>query len=370
MTTHLEQSMQRDLDRLRDTISQMAALAKGAVRDCIAAFTDMRHQSAYRVILRDQYIDQRENELDRLCLEFLVRHQPAGEPLRFAYSSFKVNMELEIIGDRAAGIARQSLKLQAPISAPVLARFQDLATLVTTMLDDAVTAFLTKDAGLARKTMEQEDAADTLKSSVIADLVTEFQAGSMPFPILNAQMMIARHLEQISDRARDICIEALYVCTGEQARHAQADVFRVLFVDEHDACRSQMAVAVANSMGLQRFVFESAGLEPRALDPAMTRFMKERGFDLSRAVPKPLHQVPDLDLYRTVVCLAHPARHAFPRDAHKLVFLDWHVADPALATGTAEQVHAAYEETFAFIDRHVRELVDAIVGSAEPTKGT
>ncbi len=37
-----------------------------------------RH-GAYGVILRDRYIDRTENELDRLCLRFLVRHQPAKE---------------------------------------------------------------------------------------------------------------------------------------------------------------------------------------------------------------------------------------------------------------------------------------------------
>ena len=42
-------------------------------------------------ILRDQFIDEKEKEIDRLCLEFLLRQQPVGIHLRFAFGAIKVN---------------------------------------------------------------------------------------------------------------------------------------------------------------------------------------------------------------------------------------------------------------------------------------
>jgi arsenate reductase len=176
-------------------------------------------------------------------------------------------------------------------------------------------------------------------------------------------MMIVRHLERVSDFAQNICLEALYVCTGEYARHQGAETFRVLFLDEHNSCRSQMAEAVANALHPHGFVFASAGMEPRPVDPVTLQFMKEKGFDVSRAAPKALHQVPDLDRYRVIVLLARAALKAFPTRPRKVVLLDWDVVDPSAVEGSPEQVRAAYDKSYEFIQSHIRALVEAILGA-------
>jgi phosphate uptake regulator len=43
------------------------------------------------VVLRDQNIDELEKQIDRLCLEFLVRQQPVAGHLRFVYATIKIN---------------------------------------------------------------------------------------------------------------------------------------------------------------------------------------------------------------------------------------------------------------------------------------
>ncbi|MBI1839415.1 MAG: hypothetical protein HYR88_00990, partial [Verrucomicrobia bacterium] len=85
MGTHYEQSMQRDVDRIQGKVSEMAALAEGALEACLKGLLDRNRQIAYSIILRDRRIDELEKEIDRLCLEFIVRQQPVARPLRFAY---------------------------------------------------------------------------------------------------------------------------------------------------------------------------------------------------------------------------------------------------------------------------------------------
>ena len=114
MPTRLEESLERDIDRIRQQVLEMAALAERALKDCVAALQEGNRQQAYAVILRDQYIDEKEKEIDRLCLEFLVRQQPVGLHLRLAYSTIKINLELERVGDYAESVARQILSLCEP----------------------------------------------------------------------------------------------------------------------------------------------------------------------------------------------------------------------------------------------------------------
>ncbi len=359
-TLHFEDSLQRDIDRLRSKITRMGSLCEHALRKSLRAFAGKNGELAYAVILQDQFIDELEMEIDRLCLEFLVRQQPVATPLRFAYGAIKINLDLERVGDYAESIARQALKLtNVPIPLP-LDRFDEIAELSISMLHEAVQAFTDQNAELARKTIETEDTVDVLKSALNRDLVEMYRDHKLPFEALNPLIMIARRLERVSDQARNICLETLYTCTGDFVKHQGAEVFRILFLDEHNSCRSQMAEAIGNGLHMPRFVFASAGLEPRPLDKQTHAFMAGKGFDLSKTGPKTMTQIPNLSSYQVIISLAKQVDRAFPQRPRKVVYLDWNVEDPSTVQGSSEQVQAAYEKTFQFISQHLHDLVKAI----------
>ena len=56
---------------------------------------------------------------------------------------------------------------------------------------------------------------------------------------------------------------------------------KVLFVCIHNSARSQMAEAYLNKFGGDRFIVESAGIEPGNLNPIVVEAMKEDGIDIS-----------------------------------------------------------------------------------------
>ena len=361
--THYEASLERDIGRLRGKISEMSALAERALQDCVRAITENDRQTAYAVILRDQYIDEKEKEIDRLCLEFLVRQQPVASALRFAYSAIKINLELERVGDYAESIARQFLKLiDLPVEPPK-DRIIELAGRSIPMLRDAIKAFVTQDATLARQTIEIEETVDLLKSKLNKDLVVLFRENKIPFEALNPLMMIARRFERVSDQASNICKEVLYMCTGEYSKHRGDDLIRLLFVDEHNSCRSLMAEAAASALNQPRFLFASAGLEPRPMSPQTADFLRQKGHDTSSLVPKAVHQVPNLDHYQVIVALSPEVKKAFPQKPRKVIYLNWSVEDPSEAEGSPEQIQAAYEKTYAFIQSHLNDLIQAILGT-------
>jgi arsenate reductase len=173
---------------------------------------------------------------------------------------------------------------------------------------------------------------------------------------------IGRRFERVADQARNVCMETIYMCTGEYAKHPGAETFRVLFVGEHNACRSQMAEAIAQSLGQTKFIFSSAGIDPRAIDPRTLAFMREKGFDMGRMAPKAIYQVPNLDHYQVIVGVAKEAQQAFPRSPRKMVYIDWSIDDPSRLKGSDAEIHAAYEATFRFLSSHVRDLVGAVLG--------
>ena len=361
MATHYEQSLQRDIDRIRDRIREMASLCDKALKDCVVALRDRNRQIAYSVILRDKRIDEMEKEVDRLCLEFLVRQQPVANPLRFAYSTIRINLELERVGDYAESIARQSLKLMAMDLTIPFERIQELADLSIPMLQDAVEAFLKQDPEQARKAIEVEEAVDVLKSKLNKDLVKLFRESQLPFDALNPLMMITRRFERVSDQARNVCMEVLYMCTGEYTRHQGTEAYRLLFVDSHNSCRSQMAEAIAHSLNQPKFIFSSAGLTPAPISPMTLDFLRSKSLDTVHLTPKSLEQIPNLEHYHVIVSLAREAQKAFPIKPRKAVFLDWSLNDPSEVNGSPDQVRAAYETAYKFLRDHITDLVGAVL---------
>lgn len=362
MATHYEESMRRDIERIRSKINQMAVQAERALTNCMRALKEKNRVVAFSIILGDQKIDELEKEIDRLCLEFIVRQQPVALPLRFAYATIRINLELERVGDYAESIARQLLKLASTDVEIPVARYGEIADLSIPMLRDAVRAFVEQDAELARKTMATEELVDGLKSRLNADLMRRSREAQLPIEALNALMMIARHFERVSDQAKNICTEVLYMCTGEYARHRGNEALRMLFVDRHNACRSQMAEAIATSLGQSEFIFASAGLDPTGVDAATVSFLKGKGIDASRQTSKAVSQIPNLDHYQIIVSLAKEAEKVFPPPPTKTVCLDWSVADPSKVQGTPAEVQAAYESTYQFLHAHIRDLVEAVIG--------
>lgn len=341
----------------------MGVLAEEALKTGLQALLERSRQKAYAIILRDQRIDELEKEIDRLCLEFLVRQQPVATHLRFAYASIKINAELERIGDYAESIARQVLKLASLETIPAADRFVEIANHSIPMLHAAVEAFVHQDADLARRTMAVEERVDVLRDALNPILIAAERDGAIPLIALTPLLTVARRYERVSDQAKNICEETLYMCTGEYMKHRHAgEPFRVLFVDEPHGCRSRMAEAIGRSLGLPQLQFLSAGVAPLPAEDNVGRRLTDRGLELATREPHNVRDVPDPARVQVIVALDSAARQAFPPPPTKSVTLEWTVQDPSAVRGSATEVEAAYEQAFQNLRMQITDLTKALLG--------
>ena len=103
-------------------------------------------------------------------------------------------------------------------------------------------------------------------------------------------MTIVNRFERVADQAQGNCQEVLYMCTGEYPSTPAAETFRVLFVDEHNACRSQMAEAIGNALGQPKFIFSSAGHRPAARSTRDARVPAREGLRHRAATAPKAHR--------------------------------------------------------------------------------
>jgi len=363
-TPHLEAQLQHDIDLIRAKLVEMALLDERALKGACQAVLTRDRQLAYSVILRDQDVDRLDSEVDRLCQEFLVRHQPAAGHLRFVSSAAKVVGDLERIGDYAESIARQLL-LVSSLAFDLPARsFDEIAGLAIPMVSNAVRAFVDKDPDLAKQTMAREPTVNQLRDRVTAELMDLGERGALPLEALPPLVNVARRLERVSDRATNICEEALYFATGVYSRHVSPEGFRVLFVDDTNGCLSVMAEQIACRLAAHRFAFASAGTAPGPIDPGTVRFLATKDMDVSQHVPKATTDIPCFEQLQVIVSLSKEAQTAAHRP-FKTLAVDWLVPDPSKVRGTEPEVHAAYQQAFDSLSHHIRDLVQAILGNGE-----
>lgn len=114
---------------------------------------------------------------------------------------------------------------------------------------------------------------------------------------------------------------------------------RVLFICIHNSARSQMAEAFMRKYGEERFVAESAGLEPGTINPLVVEVMNEEGIDLADKGTNSVY-----DYYRDgrsydyviTVCSKDAAERCpiFPGGGKRL---HWPFDDPSKVKGTYEE---------------------------------
>ena len=114
---------------------------------------------------------------------------------------------------------------------------------------------------------------------------------------------------------------------------------RVLFICIHNSGRSQMAETFLKIIGGERFEAESAGLEPRPVNPYVIRVMKEIGYDLSGNTSDRVMQFfQEGRLYDYVITVCNESIEnqcpIFPGIARRLY---WPFPDPQKATGTEDE---------------------------------
>jgi phosphate transport system protein len=161
---------EQDLEALRQRILEMGRLAQSMVAMSISAMTDL--PAVYKNVLAvEDQVDQMQLAIDREVVRLFSVYTPVAADLRFVLSASRINNALERIGDQAVGLCHNldfSARHADTAELPKLRRMGDT---VQTMVLDALLAFANKDAGLARKVMEQDDLVDQLNDEILKDIL-------------------------------------------------------------------------------------------------------------------------------------------------------------------------------------------------------
>jgi len=137
---------------------------------------------------------------------------------------------------------------------------------------------------------------------------------------------------------------------------------KVLFVCVHNSARSQMAEELLRKIAGDRFVVESAGLEPGTLNPYAVAVLKEVGIDISGKETVSAFDLLKQGRYYTYVITVCDEASAetcpiFPGCRERF---HWSFPDPSKFTGTDEEIMTRVREVRDQICDKITEWVAAV----------
>ena len=209
--------VETELQQLRGGVYDMWTLVSSQMELARQAVLGMDRNIARQVIVRERRVDAMELKLDSEVEDFIALYTPVAVDLRFVLAMFKINGDLERIGDYADGIARFVKDSDAAGLDAELAERLQLETMFSTlliMMDDLRQSLMDEDAARATSVMAMDDTLDAIKAASGDVLVDYARKNIDAMPLCMGLGGVFRH-----SRGDSI----LYRCKGPQAsRHFRA----------------------------------------------------------------------------------------------------------------------------------------------------
>ena len=217
---HFSRHYDEELSEIRGKLIEMGGKVELMICHAMQSLIERNTELAEQTILFDQEINRLEMEIDRNCLEVLALRQPAARDLRFIALALKVVTDLEAIGDQSASIARKVKELNQE---PSLRTFTDLPRLgqaVSSMVQEALDAFVRGDEILASKVCGDDRAVDELNEQIQRELLSFMMGGPAIIGRALVIKQVSKCLERIADHATNVAEMVVYMVKGKDIRHA------------------------------------------------------------------------------------------------------------------------------------------------------
>ena len=205
-----------ELEILNGMLIEMGEMIEKIIDQATLALENQDVELAKVSIAFDHEIDQKEKDIEAMCLRLLLQQQPVAGDLRLISAALKMITDMERIGDQAADIAEVTLMMAGAPYIKKLEHIGQMASVTATMVTDSIEAFVKKDLALANAVIANDDIVDGLFKSVRNELVELIRKNSANGEQAVDLMMIAKYMERIGDHATNIAEWVVFSITGEK----------------------------------------------------------------------------------------------------------------------------------------------------------
>ncbi len=203
---------------LKKKILEMAALVEKMV---VYSFSGMEggNNKFNEVMDFEQRVNQLELEIEDECIVLMALHHPEAKDLRVILMIYKINNDLERLGDQAVNIAESVV---AVAGNPHISDLHELASMLDVtlkMLRESIIAYTNEDVENARLVCRQDEIVDSYHRRITNQLVILMRENPLLIEYYLHLHRISKNLERIADLSTNIGENTVYLVQGRVIKH-------------------------------------------------------------------------------------------------------------------------------------------------------
>lgn len=215
---------EEQLKQLNVELIKMGALCEEAISGAADAMLHGNSEQIKKSMAADREIDQKERDIEALCMKLLLQQQPVAKDLRVISSALKMISDMERIGDQASDIC-EIAKHTSGIGELRHKKIEDLASATIKMVTESINSFVEKDLKKAHFVMAYDDTVDALFCEVKEELIKAIEDKSGGAELCLDILMVAKYFERIGDHAVNIAEWVEYSINGKTKDEIQFEDF-------------------------------------------------------------------------------------------------------------------------------------------------
>lgn len=214
-------NLDNEVKLLKDNILELMFLVKNQLEKGQKAFENFDEELAHEITENEKRVDSLELTIDRDCENLLALHNPVAVDLRFVMAAFKINSDLERIGDHANSIAKYILDFGKKMEDDAIRKMQvdEMYATSLKMMSNIFNAFITEDTELARKVFKLDKKLNQINrevSAITTELISSDIEQTQNFLYL---FSIIRKLERVGDLTKNIAEEFIFYIEAKVLKH-------------------------------------------------------------------------------------------------------------------------------------------------------
>ena len=213
---HIASAFDRDLEAIQAQIMKMGGMVENAIMEAATSLEARDTERAEQVRAADKAIDALEETINEEAARVIALRAPTAIDLRLILTIIKISANLERIGDYAKNMAKRTsvLAQMTPVndSAGALRR---MAKEVERMLNDALDAYIQRDAELAQDVIDRDTDVDQMYNALFREFLTFMMEDPRNITACMHLHFIAKNVERMGDHVTSIAEQVVYLVTGE-----------------------------------------------------------------------------------------------------------------------------------------------------------
>lgn len=208
----MREHFEEELSKLSNALVEMGALCEDAISCAVKYLLKNDAQMKENAAEVEKQIDQKEREIETMCMRLLIQQQPVATDFRMITSALKMISDMERIGDQALDIAEIAEYVTDDIKSKI--NIKEMAETTVKMVMNSVDSYVRKDIDIANSVIGLDDTVDALFDKAKSELINVIRTENENAEGLLDLLMVAKYFERIGDHAENIAEWVIFAVTG------------------------------------------------------------------------------------------------------------------------------------------------------------